>query len=273
MVKFSPKRFMLKRHLIWLVALAIAVPLVSCDLALSSDGGGGHSHDIAWSTRANWTCPEQNLNITGVCLAPTAAVACDGTCTWIGQGSAPNRNQRPVNPPITRQQARAIAEQHLAYWNISAVYQARDTEMDWEYRRWVWELEFYGPNRQEFEFYICVNIGTIVKFQIEGRVPPGGQLPSIRPPTQQPPPGGQQPPSGQRPTNPAVSLQDAIAIAEGHLRANGINATFRSHSGMDWERGRWVWELEFRGANGRPIHEFYICVNTGDIVKFETERS
>ena len=267
MVEFNRKRFVLKKHPIWLAALTIALvlPLASCDVALEP-GRDLHAHDISWSTRANWTCPEQNLNAAGACLAPTAAVVCDGTCTWIGQGSAPNRNQRPVNPPITRQQARIIAEEHLALWGFTATYQPRGTEMDWEYRRWVWELDFDGPNRQEFEFYICVNIGTIVKFEIEGRVPPGGQLPSIRPPS---PPSGEQP-SGQRPTNPTISRQAAIEIAEAHLASLSITATLRS-TGMDWERGRWVWELEFRGTNSRRDYEFYICVNTGDIIKFEID--
>jgi len=73
-----------------------------------------------------------------------------------------------------------------------------------------------------------------------------------------------------RPTDPAISLERAIEIAYADLAARDINATFRSDSGMDWERGQWVWELLFRTHGERmPFIEFYISVDTGDIVKFE----
>ena len=73
-----------------------------------------------------------------------------------------------------------------------------------------------------------------------------------------------------RPSNPAISLERAIEIAYADLAERGINATFRRDSGMDWERGQWVWELEFRTQGERmPIIEFYISVDNGNIVKFE----
>jgi len=84
--------------------------------------------------------------------------------------------------------------------------------------------------------------------------------------------------SSARPTNPTVTLQQARAIAEADLVDRGINATFHSDSGMDYERGHgwsgWVWELEFRenNQNGRFVIEYYICVHTGAIRKFERER-
>jgi uncharacterized membrane protein YkoI len=73
-----------------------------------------------------------------------------------------------------------------------------------------------------------------------------------------------------RPSNPAITLERAIEIAYDDLADRGINATFRSNSGMSWERGQWVWELEFRTQGERmPIIEFYINVDNGNIVKFE----
>ena len=75
-----------------------------------------------------------------------------------------------------------------------------------------------------------------------------------------------------RPSNPTISLERAIEIAEADLVARGITASFHSNSGMDWERGQWVWELEFRASNasrGRHVIEYYINVDTGFIVKFE----
>jgi uncharacterized membrane protein YkoI len=77
---------------------------------------------------------------------------------------------------------------------------------------------------------------------------------------------------GSRPSNPTISLERAIEIAEADLARRGINATFHSHSGIDWERGQWVWELEFRvrrANRGRHVIEYYINVDTGAIVKFE----
>ncbi|MCL2853643.1 MAG: stalk domain-containing protein [Defluviitaleaceae bacterium] len=84
-----------------------------------------------------------------------------------------------------------------------------------------------------------------------------------------PSPGGNQ---GGRPSNPAISLDRAIEIAYADLSARGISATFRANSGMDWERGQWVWELEFRPNGQRGVIEYYINVNTGAIVKFEWDR-
>ena len=84
-----------------------------------------------------------------------------------------------------------------------------------------------------------------------------------------PSPGGNQ---RSRPSNPAISLERAIEIAYADLAARNIPATFRTHSGMDWERGQWVWELEFRPTTGRGVIEYYINVNTGAIVKFEWDR-
>ena len=75
-----------------------------------------------------------------------------------------------------------------------------------------------------------------------------------------------------RPTNPAISLDHAIEIAQDDLRRRNISATFHRHSGMDWERGQWVWELEFRPNNQRGVIEYYINVHTGAIVKFEWDR-
>jgi uncharacterized membrane protein YkoI len=75
---------------------------------------------------------------------------------------------------------------------------------------------------------------------------------------------------GNRPSNPAISLERAIEIAEADLVSRGINATYRSNSGMSWERGQWVWELLFRTQGERmPLIEFYINVDNGNIVKFE----
>ena len=49
-------------------------------------------------------------------------------------------------------------------------------------------------------------------------------------------------------------LERAIEIAYADIAAHGINAASRRDSGMDWERGQWVWELTFRTQGERmPI--------------------
>ena len=89
--------------------------------------------------------------------------------------------------------------------------------------------------------------------------------PSASPgPTSSPSSGNQ----SDRPASPAIGRERAIEIAEADLSARGLSGTFRSAS-MGWERNQWVWEVEFR--SGRTVYEWYINVNTGNIVKFEID--
>jgi uncharacterized membrane protein YkoI len=71
------------------------------------------------------------------------------------------------------------------------------------------------------------------------------------------------------PANASITLERAIEIAYADLASRGISASFRTDSGVEWEYGQWVWELEFRGNMG--IIEYYINANTGAIVKFEVD--
>ena len=73
-----------------------------------------------------------------------------------------------------------------------------------------------------------------------------------------------------RPSNPTISLERAIEIGYAEITRQGHTGTFLRDSGIDWERGQWVWELLFRVEGGRlPLVEIYINTETGDIVKFE----
>ena len=101
--------------------------------------------------------------------------------------------------------------------------------------------------------------------------PPSTPTPPAAPtPTPQPPASTSTGSRSSRPSNPAISLNRAIEIANADLASRGINATYRSNSGMDWERGQWVWELLYRTHGERmPLIEYYINVNNGSIVKFE----
>ncbi|MCL2371783.1 MAG: stalk domain-containing protein [Defluviitaleaceae bacterium] len=75
-----------------------------------------------------------------------------------------------------------------------------------------------------------------------------------------------------RPASPTITPARAIELAYEELSRLGIEASHRASSGLDFEQGRWVWELEFRAAQryrGHHIIEFYICAGTGEVVKME----
>jgi len=74
----------------------------------------------------------------------------------------------------------------------------------------------------------------------------------------------------QRSENPEITLAQAIQIAYDDLENRGITAAFKEDSGMEWERGQWVWELLFTTQGERmPFVEYYISVEDGTVVKFE----
>ena len=164
----------------------------------------------------------------------------------------------PTSPPISAQRAVELARDHLI--SIGVTNARFDyVYMDREGGTWVWSVEFDGSGRS-YEFYVNVETGAFLKApqSTVTAIAPTAPVTSSR--------------QGGRPSNPAISLQRAIEIAEADLLARGIAATFHSDSGMDWERGQWVWELEFRVTNaprGRHVIEYYINVDTGAIVKFE----
>jgi len=173
----------------------------------------------------------------------------------------PARTGGPANPTITARRAVELARDHLISIGVTSA-RFDYVYMDREANTWVWSVEFDGQGTS-FEFYVDVNTGVFLKAPQISPAP----MPTVPPITTTPTPGGGQ---GNRPSNPAISLQRAIEIAEADLAARGINATYRTNSGMSWERGQWVWELEFRTHGERmPIIEYYINVNDGSIVKFE----
>ncbi|MCL2016469.1 MAG: PepSY domain-containing protein [Defluviitaleaceae bacterium] len=74
-----------------------------------------------------------------------------------------------------------------------------------------------------------------------------------------------------RPTNPAITRERAIQIAENDMRARGLSGFFDSIE-LDWELGQWVWEIEFDSATHRSVdYEWYINVDTGAIVRFRID--
>jgi len=67
------------------------------------------------------------------------------------------------------------------------------------------------------------------------------------------------------PANPPVSAQRAVELARDHLAAMGVTDARFDYVYMDFERGRWVWSVEFDGR-GRDF-EFYVDVHTGAFLK------
>lgn len=79
-------------------------------------------------------------------------------------------------------------------------------------------------------------------------------------------------PRSSMPANPAVSASRAEEIAKLHLDSQGFAQAGRDkRTKLDWEMGRWVWELEYKQGRGRDKMEFdfYIDAETGEILKFE----
>jgi len=189
----------------------------------------------------------------------------------------PGRSGGPANPAISAQRAVELARDHLI--SIGVTNARFDyVYMDIEQGTWVWSVEFDGQGRS-YEFYVNVETGAFLKAPqrpITVVTPTPSATPTATPassptatPTSSPNHSHNR---NNRPTNPAISLERAIEIAYADLARRGITANFRTDSGMDWERGQWVWELEFRvpnAARGRHVIEFYINVDTGAIVKFE----
>jgi len=190
---------------------------------------------------------------------------------------APARSGGPTNPAITAQRAVELARDHLIAIGVTNA-RFDYVYMDIERGTWVWSVEFDGQGRS-YEFYVDVQTGAFLKSP-QGASSASAVTPTASPiatPTTTPNPTASPTSTAaanrnNRPTNPAISLERAIEIAYQDLARRGITANFRTDSGMDWERGQWVWELEFRvpnAARGRHVIEFYINVETGAIVKFE----
>ncbi|MFK4899268.1 PepSY domain-containing protein [Lactococcus petauri] len=78
-------------------------------------------------------------------------------------------------------------------------------------------------------------------------------------------------PSPSSTTNPTITLAQSKKIAEGYLESQNIEAKFYKHSGIDFENGTQIWELEYQ-AKDNFILEFDINANTGKIMKFESDR-
>ena len=184
----------------------------------------------------------------------------------------PARQGGPSSPAISAQRAVELARDHLVSIGVTNA-RFEYVYMDNENGVWVWSVEFGGQGRS-YEFYVNVNTGAFLKA-------PGGATGAAPSPSPQvsprPAPSPQASPSpspgrGQagRPTSPAISLERAIEIGYEEIARRGHTGTFRNHSGMDFERGQWVWELVFRVQGGRlPLVEMYINVDTGAVVKFE----
>ena len=75
-----------------------------------------------------------------------------------------------------------------------------------------------------------------------------------------------------RPRNPPVSRASAVEIGYIYLRqVRGIShATFRRHSGIERDYGRWAWELYF--MDGWTEIELYIDMHSGDVVVVRFDR-
>jgi uncharacterized membrane protein YkoI len=189
------------------------------------------------------------------------------------------QNTQAGVPGVSSQRARDIATEFIGNGT------ARDVLLFTENNVLMFEVEVHQENVRYNVYINAVNGDVIRMNRHEEGVQDIATLPEVITPTPSPSPSPtpqprpQPSPSpspgnvrGNRPTNPAISLERAIEIAQADLTRRGISATLRGNSGMDWERGQWVWEIEFRPTTGRGEIEYYINVQTGAIVKFEWDR-
>jgi len=155
----------------------------------------------------------------------------------------------------------------VTFNNIRIV--ANGTQIQTAYEPFIHEGRTYLPVRAVAEALgVDVQWDGSTNTVYIGALPPAVATNEVPPPKPQPTPHSSD--RQNRPSNPAISLERAIEIGYEELARQGYTGTFRSNSGMDWERGQWVWELLFRVEGGRlPLVEMYINVDTGDIVKFE----
>jgi len=126
-------------------------------------------------------------------------------------------------------------------------------------------------NGARYEVFVNASTGDIFRF-IAGM--PAEAATQVAPPatTAEPEPGTRtQQPVSRNPFRPNVSRAEAVEIGYAFLADQGFpNASFRRHSGIDWEWRRWwAWELYFWDI-GTEI-ELYIDMHTGEVVNFEIE--
>lgn len=173
----------------------------------------------------------------------------------------------PASPAISAQRAVEMARDHLVSIGVTDA-RFNYVYMDMEGGIWVWSVEFDAPGRS-YEFYVNVDTGAFLQAPSGGASTPAPTPYQATPaPIPSPSPSPNQ--GGNQLGSPAISLERAIEIGYGEIARRGYAGSFRTHSGMSWERGQWVWELEFAMQGGRlPLVEMYINVNTGAIVKFE----
>ncbi|MCL1997700.1 MAG: PepSY domain-containing protein [Turicibacter sp.] len=77
------------------------------------------------------------------------------------------RGTRPTNPAISRERAIQIAEADMRARGLTGWFDS--IELDWEMGQWVWEVEFdSATNRNhEYEWYINIDTGAILRFRID----------------------------------------------------------------------------------------------------------
>ena len=266
----------------WIIGIGL------CTIAIAIIGFGAFSYFRAGNVYAS-TRQEQTEDPTIAELMQTIAELRALINLLVGMDSSyegePQVTQAGI-PFISGQRAREIAVELVGYG------EARDVLLFIEEGVLQFEVDVRHLNRRYMVYIDAINgeFISISRFDdgLQGdesevaATPPSEAVSQPSPlPQASPSPSPQASPSpsphaspspGQtgRPVNPAISLERAIEIGYEELARRGHTGSFRNHSGMDLERGQWVWELEFRVSGGRlPLVEMYINVDTGAVVKFE----
>ena len=119
--------------------------------------------------------------------------------------------------------------------------------MDFDDGRWLYEVEFYTGNGQEYDYDIDAVTGAVLTFDYEVEDWHVPQQTS----------GGSQ-----------IGADKAKRIALDHVGLNGNRVNFVKTK-LDYDDNRWEYEIEF--VSGMWEYEFEIDAYTGAILSYERE--
>ena len=159
----------------------------------------------------------------------------------------------PQTPPVhnaagsyigeERARSAALAHAGLTGKQVSFI----KTKLDFDDGRWLYEVEFYTGNGQEYDYDIDAVTGAVLTFDYEVEDWHVPQQTS----------GGSQ-----------IGADKAKRIALDHVGLNGNRVNFVKTK-LDYDDNRWEYEIEF--VSGMWEYEFEIDAYTGAILSYERE--
>ncbi len=144
---------------------------------------------------------------------------------------------------ITEEQAKskALAHAGLSASQVNFIW----VKQDWEDGRRVYEVEFYTDDYQEYDYEIDARTGEILSFDYDAE---GYNRPE------------------QNLSGSYIGQDKAASIALSYV-SGATQANVRSVK-LDWDDGRWVYEVEFYTADGME-YDYEIDAVSGAVVQYD----